>query len=381
MPFPHPDPTARCGHSSLFSPSLLFAAGAMVKSWRNGARQLVGAGLIATISACGGGGSSSPSSTAPTRGYVTAQAYIEDEGFVGSVLVRRGDVDVIRMGFGYANSNQQIRNGIDTRYRIGSVSKTFTALAVSQLRSTGLITSYDDPVISYLPGFPRGDEITIRHLLRHRSGIPDYLGQVDQDVAYTPAELVDLFANRPLQFSPGADFNYSNSNYVLLGVLIEAVSGMSYTEYLALNVFGPLGMINTEYGASTNTGTAYARGYTKLGQGSTARYLDMSIPYAAGALVSTIGDLEIWGRSFLDRSLLDAGDYDEIFTAGEYGLGWITSEVDNRTVYWHNGAINGFSAIIALLPGQDGLIVVLSNVQDQDDRLQRIVRSMIENEF
>ena len=107
----------------------------------------------------------------------------------------------------------------------------------------------------------------------------------------------------------------------------------------------------------------------------------MSIPYAAGALVSTIGDLEAWGRSFIEQSLLDAQDYDEIFIDGEYGLGWIESEVAGKSVYWHNGGINGFSAIIALFPDQNGLVVALSNVQNQDDMLQRIVSTMAENEF
>ncbi len=370
------------GRNPASSASSSFGFRVMGELWRSRARYLAAASLFVALGACGGGGSSSSGpSTPPAGGYSTAQAYLEDEGFVGSVLVRRDGVDVIRSGFGFANKNQQLLNGIDTRYRIGSVSKTFTAFAVSHLHSMGLIASYDDPIDNYLPTYPRGNEITVRHLLRHRSGIPDYLGQVSQDASYTPAELVDLFDDRALEFDPGTDFDYSNANYVLLGVLVEAVSGMSYMEYLEVNVFGPLGMINTEYGASTITGTDYARGYTRLGQGDTAGHLDMSIPYAAGALVSTIGDLEAWGRSFIEQPLLDARDYDEIFVDGEYGLGWIESEVAGKSVYWHNGGINGFSAIIALFPDQNGLVVALSNVQNQDDMLQRIVSTMAENEF
>jgi CubicO group peptidase (beta-lactamase class C family) len=343
-------------------------------------RQFAAIFLTLALAACGGGGSSS-SSPPPAESYTTAQAYIESEGFVGSVLVSKSGADVLRDGFGFANKAQQLRNRSDTRYRIGSVSKSFTALAVVQLHSTGLISSYDDPIADYLPDLPRGDEITIRHLLTHRSGIPDFLRQVDQDESYTPAQLVGLFAPRDLEFAPGSDFSYSNSNYVMLGYLIEALTGMSYEQYLQVNVLGPLGMINTEYGASTIAGVDYARGYLRQNQNDTARFVDMSIPYAAGALSSTLGDLEIWARSFMERTLVPANEYDAIFVEGEYGFAWVQGQVEGKTVYWHDGAINGFSAIVAMFPDDGGLVIALSNVQDQGELLQRIVTTMAAREL
>lgn len=337
-------------------------------------------GVLLLLAACGGEGGGS-SSVAPSGAYITALDYIEAENFVGSVLVSRDGVDVVRTSFGFSDSDNQLRNGSDTRYRIGSITKSFTALAIVQLREFGLIDSYDDPVSAYLPDYPGGNEITIRHLLTHRSGIPDYLGWVNQSSFYTPAQLVALFMGRDLAFSPGTRFSYSNSNYVLLGNLIETISGMDYPTYLQANVFSPLGLINTAPGTSDIVDLRDAKGYKSISQGDTADYLNMSIPFSAGALVSTIGDLEHWGRSYLDRTLLSTDSYDELFVDGEYGFGWAGDRFGGKSAYWHDGGINGFSAIIALFPEQRGMVIALSNVQNESAKLQRIVATMAENEL
>lgn len=335
--------------------------------------------LCFTLAACGGGddGASGP----PPGPYTNAEAYLQAENFVGSVLISRAGVDVLRTGFGYADAANQLPNGIDTRYRIGSITKPFTALAIAQLQEVGLIDSYDDPIGRYLPGYPRGNVLTIRHLLTHRSGIPDYLGSVDQSSYYTPAELVGLFKNRELSFSPGERFSYSNSNYVLLGVLIEAVSGLSYAEYLQVNVFGPLGMTGSGYGGSRITAIDEARGYRNAAQHVTAKDLDMSIPFAAGALVSTVGDLEIWGQTYLDQTLLSSETYGALFIEGGYGLGWANSRFGGKAANWHDGAINGFSTMIALFPEQSAMVILLSNVEGEGDKLRRIVAAIAENEL
>lgn len=329
--------------------------------------------------ACGGGdgGSSAP----PPGAYTSATAYLQAENFVGTVLVRKAGVDVLRAGFGYADANNRLPNGVDTRFRIGSVTKPITALAITQLHEVGLIASLDDPLSQYLPDYPRGSELTIRHLLTHRSGIPDYLRWVNQDRYYTPAQLVALFEDRRLSFSPGERFSYSNSNYVLLGVLVETVSGLSWSEYLQVNVFGPLGMIASDYGSSQITAIDEARGYRNTTQSRTARDLDMSIPYAAGALVSTIGDLEIWGQTYLDQTLLSGETYSALYTEGGYGLGWANNRWGGKVANWHDGAINGFSAMMALFPEQDAMVILLSNVEDQGEKLRRIVAKIAENEL
>lgn len=329
---------------------------------------------LSILHACGGSNSS-------PQNYTTAEAYLESEDFIGSILIKKNNTDILRKGFGFADKIQQLQNNIDTRYRIGSLTKAFTALAIVQLKNNNLISSYDDPVSNYIPDYPRGEHISIRDLLTHRSGIPDYLSDVNPNDSYTPSNLVNLFKNEALDFEPGEEFRYSNSNYILLGYLIEVLSGLSYDSYQQTSILAPLGMAYTEYGSSTIDGVEYAKGYQNTLQAQTAGFYDMSIPFAAGALSSNIGDLEIWAQSFSAETLVSSQDNQEIFSEGGYGFGWIDTKIAGKTAHVHAGGISGFSSFIAILPQEKGLLIALSNVEGEHSKLDRIAKAIIENEI
>ena len=238
------------------------------------------------LAACNDSNSSSNNGAA-------AEEYLEAQNFSGTVLIKENGVDVLRKGFGYSDKANQQQNIVSTHFRIGSLSKAFTALCIVQLQNEDLL-GYDDLLSSYMPDYPEGDKITIRHLLSHQSGLDDYLKHVDEEESYTPQELLLLIKDRPLLFEPGNGFFYSNTNYVLLGCIIESISGYDYASYVEIMVAKPLGMFNTEYGSNIITGQKYAKGYVNSSQNELANYHDLSIPYAAGALSSNLDDMEIW---------------------------------------------------------------------------------------
>ncbi len=311
----------------------------------------------------------------------TTEAYIESENFTGTILVKKNNSDVLRKGFGFADKSQQIHNSLDTRYRIGSLTKAFTALAIVQLKNANKIGGYDDPVSNYIQNYPRGKEITIRQLLTHRSGIPEYLPKVIPSKNYSPSELIALFNSEPLAFESGQQFSYSNSNYILLGYLIELLSGQSYEDYLKNNIFNTLDMFNTEYGTNTIAGIKYGKGYRSINQSQLADFIDMTIPYSAGALTSSAIDMGVWANSFLTKRLFSETDAEEIFSEDSYGFGWITIQIHGKLAYLHTGAINGFSSIIAIFPKENSYIVALSNVEGENEKLKRIVKYIVEHEL
>ncbi|HHL43065.1 MAG TPA: class A beta-lactamase-related serine hydrolase, partial [Hellea balneolensis] len=167
-----------------------------------------------------------------------------------------------------------------------------------------------------------------------------------------------------LEFTPGSKFEYSNTNYVILGILIEKLSGQSYYDYTQSHILNPLGLSATEAGKSTITGEDYAKGYEYSSQSKEAEYIDMSIAYSAGVLSSNISDLEDWAASFINLSLISQQEYDEIFATETYGYGWLTKPIDGRNMFWHTGGINGFESVIMVLPDVNGVIIMLSNIEN-----------------
>jgi CubicO group peptidase (beta-lactamase class C family) len=338
--------------------------------------------LFAVLAA---GCSDEDSTNQPQLSYTTAQEYLADSGFQGVALIQKGEETLVHEGFGLARSADQTPNHVQLKYRIGSMTKAFTALAVVQLKSQGLITSFDDPVATYFPDFPRGDEITLRHLLTHRSGLPDYLGFVDQDEFHTPEELVEAVMEEPLNFTPGTAMEYSNTNFAALGVLIETLTETSYQNYLQTSVLDPLNLSNTEYGTGSIVGPAYAQGYRK---GNPVAPIDMSVPYAAGALVSNLDDLALWAQAMLDGTLMSIADRAAVFPAApsqhdhnNVGMGWFSLNNHGQTVFHHGGDIDGFTSLIALFPRSDGYIILLSNEETQSQLRYDILENVMEHEF
>ncbi|MGO4771671.1 serine hydrolase [Flavobacterium sp. W22_SRS_FK3] len=300
--------------------------------------------------------------------------------FNGSALVAENGKVIFKKGFGFANMEWNIQNQTDTKFRLGSISKQFTAFLIVKLSEDGKL-KLDIPITTYLPDYSKanGDKITIHNLLTHTSGIPNYTDAPDffKDKSrnpYTPDEFVKTFEKLPLQFTPGEKFSYSNSGYFLLGYIIEKVSGKSYEQYLQETILTPLKMINTGYDHSYSVLKNRASGYEKKGKTiQNAPYIDMSIPYAAGSLYSTVEDLYLWDKSLYTNQLLSEKSMDLLFTpyintGGNdfYGYGWTIKEAYNNSknkikVIEHGGGINGFNTIISRIPADKDLVVLLNN--------------------
>lgn len=305
--------------------------------------------------------------------------YNEYGQFNGSALVAENGKVIFKKGFGSANMEWNIPNQPDTKFRLGSISKQFTALLIVKLAEEGKI-KLDVPITTYLPDYPKenGDKITIHHLLTHSSGIPNYTDSPGffKDKArnpYTPEEFVKTFSSLALEFTPGEKFNYSNSGYFLLGYIIEKITAKTYEQYLQEVIFTPLKMVNSGYDHSEVILKNRAAGYERKGKLITnAAYIDMSIPYAAGSLYSTVEDLYLWDQALYTNKLLSAKSMESLFKPyislgrASYGYGWFIDEVDNgnkgklKTI-GHGGGINGFNTIISRYPSDKNLIVLLNN--------------------
>ena len=193
------------------------------------------------------------------------QSYVSDKKFMGSVLVARGGEVLLSKGYGSANLEWNIPNSPATKFRLGSVTKQFTAASILLLEERGKLKT-DDPVKKFMPDAPAAwDKVTIFHLLTHTSGIPSFTGFPDyasqEPFATTPEKLVARFRDKPLDFQPGEKWSYSNSGYVLLGYLIEKVSGESYEKFVQENIFGPLGMKDSGYDSNSAIIPRRAAGY------------------------------------------------------------------------------------------------------------------------
>ncbi|HEU4478631.1 MAG TPA: serine hydrolase [Pyrinomonadaceae bacterium] len=293
--------------------------------------------------------------------------------FNGSVLVADQGKVIYKKGFGLANMEWEIPNTPDTKFRLASITKQFTATAVLQLAAQGKIR-LDGKLSEYLPEYRKdiGDKVTIHQLLNHTSGIPSYTGMPGffQEVSRTPFKVDDFvkkYASNDLEFEPGSKFSYNNSGYFLLGAIIEKVTGKPYEQVLKENIFEPLGMKNSGYDRFDTLLKKRATGYQKTPDGYVnAPYLDMSIPYSAGSLYSTVEDLYLWDQALYSDSLLNAQFKELMFKPNleNYAYGWTIRKAgfdDKIPVIQHNGGINGFSTTIIRFPAEKGLIVMLDN--------------------
>lgn len=291
-----------------------------------------------------------------------------------AVLVMVDGTPVLRKGYGLADLTAKTRVAPDTIFRIGSITKQFTAVAVLQLVAAGKV-SLDDPITKYVPGFDtQGRTITVENLLTHTSGLfsvtalENFDDQITKDI--TPAEGVALIAGRPLEFEPGARFKYSNTNYLLLGMVIEKASGQPYAEYIRDHIARPLGLADTRYSTDDDITDRHARGYenNKSGQWAPAAPLSMTQPYAAGAIESTVDDLAKWMTALGEGKVVDPALLERAWTPfaprerpSPYGYGWnIRHEADERWIR-HGGAINGFISDAVWIPEKRVFVAVLCN--------------------
>ncbi len=302
--------------------------------------------------------------------YMSAAVAVD--GFSGSVLVARNGQPVFSKGYGMANVELGVPNTPQTVYRLGSVTKQFTGMAITMLQERSKL-SVNDPACKYLTDCPPAwQAITIKHLLTHTSGIPNYTSFPDfAKTAVLPVSspgMISLLKDKPLEFAVGEKFAYSNSGYFLLGTIIERISGKSYEAFLEENIFTPLGMKHTGYDSPARIIKNRASGYARQsGEMVNAAYMDMSIPYAAGSLYSTTGDLLIWDQALYTEKLGARKSLDEMFTPlkGDtgYGYGWSVGKNFERQTIAHGGGIYGFATQITRFPADRITVVVLSNVQ------------------
>ncbi|MDX2150987.1 MAG: serine hydrolase domain-containing protein [Bryobacteraceae bacterium] len=291
-------------------------------------------------------------------------------GFMGAVLVAKDGKPVIMRGYGKANLEWDIANTSTTKFRLGSVSKQFTAAAILVLEQQGKL-SVSDLISKHLPDTPPAwQHITIHQLLTHTSGIPNFTAQPFYQTDMTlPAPLRTFFGVKgmPLRFDPGTKWEYSNSGYGLLGLIVEAASGMKYGRFMREHIFDPLEMTDTGEEALLDLLPHRAAGYRRDGDKfRNATYLHMSWPLGAGSLYSTLEDLLKWDRALNTDQLLSAASRAKMFTPvlGDYAYGWGIRKEQGRAVQAHSGGINGFSTHLARFPDDGVLVVVLSNVEN-----------------
>ncbi len=305
------------------------------------------------------------------------KAYYDYGQFNGSVLVAENGKVIYQKGFGMADMEWDIPNRTDTKFRIGSVTKQFTATLILQLVDQGKV-KLDGKLSDYLPYYRKdtGDKVTIHQLLNHTSGIPSYTSlpeffkEVSRD-PYAPEEFIKKFASGNLEFEPGTKYSYNNSGYFLLGAIIEQVTGKTYETVLTGKILAPLGMTNTGYDNHAPILKKRAAGYEKALDGFiNAPYLDMSLPYAAGSLYSTVEDLFKWEQSLYGDTIISAESKKKMFTPGlsDYGYGFVIADrpvgkSEQKTKYiQHGGGINGFNCLLTRVVDKRQTVIVLDNV-------------------
>lgn len=289
------------------------------------------------------------------------------ERFSGSVLIAQKGQVLLSKGYGMANLELNIPNTPQTVFRLGSVTKQFTAMAILQLEERKVL-NVADPVEKFLPGYPQGARITIHHLLTHTAGIPNFTFFPEYQKAKLqpspPLKTIALFREKPLEFAPGEKFNYSNSGYILLTAIIVKASEKPYEQFLKENIFNPLKMENTGYDNSSRVVKNRSRGYSRRNDKIVnAPFIDMSIPAGAGGLYSTVEDLYLWDRSLTTDKLIGRPALERMFTAflNNYGYGWEVTSQFGRKRLSHGGGIEGYSANFSRYPDDDVCIIVLSN--------------------
>ena len=317
--------------------------------------------------------SAQPATAAQLEDVVSAAFVADQPG--GAVLVVKDGKVLYRKAVGMASMELGVPLQPDTIFRLGSITKQFTAAAVMLLVEDGKI-ALTDPIEKYLPGYPtQGHVITIEHLLTHTSGIQSYTAipgwfptRIRADLSLT--ELIDGFKKEPMQFAPGERYAYNNSAYVILGAVIEKAAGDTYERVLTKRIFEPLGLTSTFFGSNEPIIKRRAQGYTEEnGVVRNAAFLSMTQPHAAGSLVSTIDDLAKWDASLVAGTLLKRGSIQKMATPYTlkdgsrtmYGYGLQIGTLRGREAVEHGGGINGFSTHALSLPGEGIYVVVLTN--------------------
>lgn len=309
----------------------------------------------------------------PALAAVLNDAYAVDAPGACAIVVKDGAV-LFRGARGMANVELGVALQPESIFRIGSVTKQFTAAAILLLVQEGKL-SLADPLVKFLPDYPvQGHTVTVNHLLSHTSGIRNYT-EIPQwgptmRTDLTVDQLINVFKDQPFDFEPGERWKYSNSGYVLLGAIIEKVSGASYAEFIRTRILAPLGMKHTAIDDADRIVQGRAAGYARQDdRWSNAPYLSMTHPYAAGSLTSSIDDLARWNSAIENHELLTQELWKRASTSftlsdgtpTRYGAGWIMGRIGSIDTIEHGGGINGFNAYVLRVPSKHLYVAVLAN--------------------
>jgi D-alanyl-D-alanine carboxypeptidase len=312
-----------------------------------------------------------------------------------AVGVRVGDRFTLKKAFGLADVENRTPVTPQSVFRIASLTKQFTAAAILQLAERRLLAVEDD-LSDYLPGFStRGHHVTIRHLLTHTSGIPNYTGleafQERERLDLSHEELTGIVEAKPFDFSPGDELRYSNSGYYLLGMVIEAVSGQTYAEYLQEHVFSPLEMTRSRYCSDRQLIPNRVRGYSIADEELVnAKPISMANPFSAGGLCSTVGDLMRWQEALDRGEVIGEASFQRMTQRATlndgsetpYGYGLVIADFDGYRKYAFRGGIAGFSSALTYTPALDLTIAVLTNSDSADPvQLEVAIARMIADEL
>ncbi len=330
-------------------------------------------------------------------------AYMADlvaaDRFSGVLLVAKEGVPVYEAAFGMSNQEAGLANSPETHFSVASVGKMFTAVAIAQLVEAGKL-AYDEPIHTYLPDYPLepAQQVTVDHLLTHRSGIVDFFA--DRDRFATVKESDDpqrdypaLFMHEPLRFTPGERFEYSNSNYIVLGRIIEELSGQHYADYLRTHIFEPAGMSSTYLSAQEIDPALLAHGYTELGDDGeltpgVRRPNTDELPAeasAAGGLYTTVGDLLKFSQALQDHRLLGeestetllAGRVDEGRPGYQYGYGFISRRAGAEEIVGHSGGFPGVDAQFEIYRNSGYTVIVLANYELVAEPIAHYLQQML----
>lgn len=299
-------------------------------------------------------------------------SYKSNEPGATALVYKNGDV-IYRKGFGNANLELGVPMKPEHVFEIGSITKQFTAIAILMLEEKGKLKVEDD-ITKYIPDYPtNGKTITIHHLLNHTSGIKSYTGmqsfQANARRDMTPSEIIDFFKNEPMDFDPGEKFLYNNSGYILLGHIIEVITGETYADFVQKNFFDKLGMKNSYYGSHSKVIKNRAYGYQNRDGFVNANYLSMTLPYAAGSLMSNVDDLLKWQKALNTNKLITRKSYEKAINgsslnSGEhigYGYGLGAGKLQGSKSISHGGGIFGYTTQGIYMPEEDVFVSILTN--------------------
>lgn len=302
------------------------------------------------------------------------QSEFKDKNGPGGVfLISKKGKPIYEKAFGMANLELDHKMNTNSVFQIGSMTKQFTAIAILILEEQGKL-KVSDPVSKYISSYPNGNNITIHQLLTHTSGIKDFTKmKALQDIAQkemTPEQMVDFFKNEPMDFAPGEKFEYNNSGYVVLGYIIELVSGGTYQDFIKKNIFDKAGMTNSSYASDRKIVKNRAFGYHKKSFGYVNKtVINFSVPFSSGSLMSTLDDMLKWQKALNQNLLLSHKNQIKAFTKYklnngqeiEYGYGWHLKNINGNPTREHGGSIFGFKSMAVYIPEKDIYVVGFSN--------------------